>query len=134
MARQKTRTRQKLFSAGSELRKGYTMPTIKKIRSVLMSRSKTFLVNLIITMMAKKSKTEKIRILIKIEKGKIVRKVKRRKKAKSTRKGQVRKTARRAYKKSSNGRRGKGFQGKPKGSQAEKKAIAKARRARKRKS
>jgi len=105
LARQKTRTRQKLFSAGSELRKGYTMPTIKKIRSVLMSRSKTFLVNLIITMMAKKSKTEKIRILIKIEKGKIVRKVKRRKKAKSTRKGMVRKTARKAYKKPKNGRK-----------------------------
>ena len=107
MARQKTRTRQKLFSAGSELRKGYTMPTIKKIRSVLMSRSKTFLVNLIITMMAKKSKTEKIKILIKIEKGKIVRKVKRRKKAKSTRKGMKRKTARRAYtpKKKSKGRK-----------------------------
>ena len=132
MARQKTR--QKLFSAGSELRKGYTMPTIKKIRSVLMSRSKTFLVNLIITMMAKKSKTEKIKILIKIEKGKIIRKVKRRRKAKSTKKGMKRKTARRAYKKSKNGRRGKGFQGKPKGSKAEKTAIAKARRARKRKS
>jgi len=132
LARQKTR--QKLFSAGSELRKGYTMPTIKKIRSVLMSKSKTFLVNLIITMMAKKSKTEKIKILIKIEKGKIIRKVKRRRKAKSTKKGMKRKTARRAYKKSKNGRRGKGFQGKPKGSKAEKTAIAKARRARKRKS
>jgi hypothetical protein len=132
LARQKTRTRQKLFSAGSELRKGYTMPTIKKIRSVLMSRSKTFLVNLIITMMAKKSKTEKIKILIKIEKGKIVRKVKRRKKAKSTKKGQVRKTARKAYKKSKNGRRGKGFQGKPRGSKAEKRAIASAQRKRKR--
>ena len=128
MARQKNM----LFSASSELRKGFTMPTIKKIRSVLMSRSKTFLVNLIITMMAKKSKTEKIRILIKIEKGKIVRKVKRRKKAKSTKKGQVRKTARRAYKKSKNGRRGKGFQGKPKGSTAEKRAIKKAQKARKR--
>jgi len=104
LARQKSRTKQKLFSAGSELRKGYTMPTIKKIRSVLMSRSKTFLVNLIITMMSKKSKTEKIRILIKIEKGKIVRKVKRRRKAKSTKKGMVRKTARKAYKKS-NGRK-----------------------------
>ena len=123
-----------LFSAGSELRKGYTMPTIKKIRSVLMSRSKTFLVNLIITMMAKKSKTEKIRILIKIEKGKIVRKVKRRKKAKSTRKGQARKTARPAYKKKAkNGRKKKGFAGQVRGSKAEKKAKAKAQRARKRK-
>ena len=102
-----------------------------------MSRSKTFLVNLIITMMAKKSKTEKIKILIKIEKGKIVRKVKRRRKAKSTRKGMVRKTARKAFM-PKNGRkkskRGKGFQGKPKGSKAEKTAIKKAQRARKRKS
>ena len=125
MARQKTRT--KLFSAGSEMRKGFTMPTIKKIKSVLMKKSKTFLVNLIITMMAKKSKTEKIKILIKIEKGKIVRKVKRRKKAKG-------KTAKRktAKKKAKNGRKGKGFQGKPRGSKAEKRAIASAQRKRKR--
>ena len=116
-----------LFSASSEMRKGFTMPTIKKIKSVLMKRSKTFLVNLIITMMAKKSKSEKIKILIKIEKGKIVRKVKRRRKAKSTKKGMVRKTARRAFVK-----KGKGFQGKPKGSKAEKAAIKKAQRARKR--
>ena len=32
MARQKSRTKLKLFSAGSDLRKGYTMPTIKKIK------------------------------------------------------------------------------------------------------
>ena len=122
-----------LFSAGSEMRKGFTMPTIKKIKSVLMKKSKTFLVNLIITMMAGMSKTAKIKILVKIEKGKIVKRaIKRRRKAKSTRKGQVRKTARRAYKKSKNGRRGKGFQGKPKGSTAEKRAIKKAQKARKR--
>ena len=128
-----------MFSAGSELRKGFTMPTIKKIKSVLRSRSKTFLVNLIISMMAGMSKTAKIKILIKIEKGKVIKRaIKRRRKAKSTRKGQVRKTARRAYKpkrkttRKSKGRKGKGFQGKPKGSQAEKKAIAKAQRARKR--
>tara|TARA_R110000824_G_scaffold65565_1_gene170671 strand:- start:38 stop:424 length:387 start_codon:yes stop_codon:yes gene_type:complete len=127
LSRQKTRT--KLFSAGSEMRKGFTMPTIKKIRSVLMSRSKTFLVNLIITMMAKKSKTEKIKILIKIEKGKIVRKVKRRKKAKSTKKGMVRKTARKAYKKPKNGRK----KGKlKKGSAAAKRKMAKVRAAKRR--
>ena len=113
-----------LFSAGSELRKGYTMPTIKKIRSVLMSRSKTFLVNLIITMMAKKSKTEKIKILIKIEKGKIVRKVKRRKKAKG--KTVKRKTAK---KKAKNGRK----KGKlKKGSAAAKRKMAKVRAAKRR--
>ena len=135
MARKKSRTKQMLFSASSEMRKGFTMPTIKKIKSVLMKKSKTFLVNLIISMMAGMSKTAKVKILVKIEKGKIVKRaIKRRRKAKSTRKGQVRKTARRAYKKTtkSKGRKGKGFQGKPKGSQAEKKAIAKAQRARKR--
>ena len=118
------------------MRKGFTMPTVKKIKSVLMKKSKTFLVNLITSMMAGMSKTAKIKILVKIEKGKIVKRaIKRRRKAKSTRKGMVRKTARRAYKKSSNGRkRGKGFQGKPKGSKAEKTAIKKAQRARKRKS
>ena len=92
------KSRPKLFSASSEMKKGFTMPTVKKIKSVLMKKSKTFLVNLIITMMAKKSKSEKIKILIKIEKGKIVRKVKRRRKAKSTKKGMVRKTARKAFK------------------------------------
>ena len=124
-----------LFSARSEMKKGFTMPTIKKIKSVLRSRSKTFLVNLIVSMMSGMTKTAKIKVLIKIEKGKVIKRaIKRRRKAKSTRKGQVRKTARRAYKKTtkSKGRKGKGFQGKPKGSQAEKKAIAKAQRARKR--
>ena len=144
MAQQKTRSRQKLFSANSEMRKGFTMPTIKKIKSVLRTRSKTFLINLIISMMVGMSKSAKIKVLIKIEKGKIVRKVKRRRKAKSTKKGQVRKTARPAYKKTKGRKkskrlklrrvRGKGFQGKPRGSTAERTAIKKAQRARKRKS
>ena len=98
MARQKTRTRQKLFSAGSELRKGYTMPTIKKIKSVLRTRSKTFLINCIMSMFSKMSKTAKIKFLIKIDKRQVKRKA-RKVKRRSTRKGQVRKTARRAYKK-----------------------------------
>ena len=129
MARKKSRSRQMLFTAGSEMRKGFTMPTVKKIRSVLMSKSKTFLVNLIITMMTGMSKTAKIKILIKIEKGKIVKRAIKRRKSKTTKKGMVRKTARRAFK---NGRKGKGFQGKPRGSKAEKRAIASAQRKRKR--
>ena len=96
MARQKTRTRQKLFSAGSELRKGYTMPTIKKIKSVLRTRSKTFLINCIMSMFSTMSKPAKIKFLIKIDKRQVKRKA-RKVKRKSTRKGQVRKTARRAY-------------------------------------
>ena len=98
MARQKSRTKQKLFSAGSELRKGYTMPTIKKIKSVLRTRSKTFLINCIMSMFSTMSKSAKIKFLIKIDKRQVKRKA-RKVKRKSTRKGQVRKTARRAYKK-----------------------------------
>ena len=119
-----------LFSAQSELRKGFTMPTVKKIKSVLRTRSKTFLINLIISMMAEMSKTAKIKVLIKIDR----RKVARTKKRKSTKKGGVRKTARKAYKKSKNGRKGKGFAGQVKGSKKEKQMKAKAKRARKRKS
>jgi len=97
LARQKSRTKQKLFSAGSELRKGYTMPTIKKIKSVLRTRSKTFLIDCIMSMFSTMSKSAKIKFLIKIDKRQVKRKA--RKVKRSTRKGQVRKTARRAYKK-----------------------------------
>ena len=105
MARQKSRTKQKLFSAGSELRKGYTMPTIKKIKSVLRTRSKTFLINCIMSMFSTMSKSAKIKFLIKIDKRQVKRKA--RKVKRSTRKGMKRKTARRAYtpKKKSKGRK-----------------------------
>ena len=122
MSKSRTKTKQ-LFSAGSEVRRGFTMPTMKKIKSVLMSRSKTFLVNLVLGMMVGMSKSAKIKVLVKIERGTIARKVKRKSKA-----------VKRKASKSSNGRKvkkGKGFQGKVKGSKAEKTAIAKARRARK---
>ena len=105
MARQKSRTKQKLFSAGSELRKGYTMPTIKKIKSVLRTRSKTFLIDCIMSMFSTMSKSAKIKFLIKIDKRQVKRKA--RKVKRSTRAGMKRKTARRAYtpKKKSKGRK-----------------------------
>ena len=119
-----------MFSAGSEMRKGFTMPTIKKIKSVLRTKSKTFLINLIITMMAGMSKSAKIKVLIKIDRRKVVKRaIKRRKKAKG--KTAKRKTSKRKTTKSK-GRKGKGFQGKPRGSKAEKRAIASAQRKRKR--
>ena len=127
--RKKSKTRQKLFSAGSEMRKGFTMPTIKKIKSVLMSRSKTFLVNLILAMRVGMSKTAKIKVLIKIEKGTIAKRVAKRKAKKRTTK---RKASAKPPKRKATKTRGKGFQGKKKGSKAEKMAIAKARRARNR--
>ena len=81
MKKSKSRTKQKLFSAGSELRKGYTMPTLKKIKTVLRSRSKTFLVNLVMSMFSTMTKSAKIKVLVKIEKGTVARKVKRKSKA-----------------------------------------------------
>ena len=104
MARQKSRTKQMLFSAGSEMRKGYTMPTIKKIKSVLRTRSKTFLINCIMSMFSTMSKSNKIKFLIKIDKRQVKRKA-RKVKRKSTRAGMRRKTARRAYKKPTKGRK-----------------------------
>jgi len=68
---------QRMFSAGSELRKGFTMPTVKKIKAVLRTRSKTFLINLIISMMVGMSKSAKIKVLIKIDRRQVKRKAKR---------------------------------------------------------
>ena len=86
-----------LFSARSEMKKGFTMPTVKKIKAVLRTRSKTFLINLIMVMFSKMTKTAKISFLMKIDRRSVKRKA-RKVKRKSTRKGMRRKTARRAYK------------------------------------
>ena len=84
MKKSKSRTKQMLFSAGSEIRKGYTMPTLKKIKTVLRSRSKTFLINLVMSMFSALTKSAKIKVLVKIEQGAIVRKVRKRTKAKTS--------------------------------------------------
>ena len=108
------------------MKKGFTMPTIKKIKSVLRTKSKTFLINLIISMMAGMSKSAKIKVLIKIDRRKVAKKAKKRKS-----KTAKRKTAKRKTTKSKGKKRGKGFQGKPRGSKEEKRAIASAQRKRK---
>ena len=99
-----------------------------------MSRSKTFLVNLVLGMMVGMSKSAKIKVLVKIEKGTISRKVKRKSKGVKRKSATKRKGSTYKKAKPTNGRkvkRGKGFQGKTKGSKAEKMAIKKAQRARK---
>ena len=133
MSKSRTKTKQ-LFSAGSEVRRGFTMPTMKKIKSVLMSRSKTFLVNLVLGMMVGMSKSAKIKVLVKIERGTIARKVKRKSKAVKRKSATKKRGSTFKKPKSSNGRKvkkGKGFQGKVRGSKAEKAALARAKRARK---
>ena len=92
MKKSKSRTKQMLFSAGSEIRKGYTMPTLKKIKTVLRYRSKTFLVNLVMSMFSTLTKSAKIKVLVKIEQGAIVRKVRKRTKAKTSKRRSASKT------------------------------------------
>ena len=90
--RKKSKSRQKtsLFSSRSELRKGYTIPTIKRIKTALRKKSKEFIINLFMKAFAKLTKTEKIRMLLLIEKGRITstirRKTRRKTKAKTKRK------------------------------------------------
>ena len=104
MKKSKSRTKQKLFSAGSELRKGYTMPTLKKIKTVLRSRSKTFLVNLVMSMFSTMTKSAKIKVLVKIEKGTVARKVKKRTKAKTSKRRSATKKRGSTFKKSKSSR------------------------------
>ena len=87
----KKRKRSKLqrslgLTARSEQRKGYTMPTIARIKTALRKKSKEFIINLFMKAFAKLTKTEKIRMLLLIEKGRITstirRKTKRKTKAK----------------------------------------------------
>ena len=101
----KSKTKLKLFSASSEQRKGFTMTTIKKIKTVLRSRSKTFLVNLVMTMFSTMTKSAKIKVLVKIEKGTVARKVKKRMKAKTTkRKSSTKRKTGSTFKKSKSSR------------------------------
>jgi hypothetical protein len=79
------------------MKKGFTMPTVKKIKAVLRTRSKTFLINLIMVMFSKMTKTAKISFLMKIDKRQVKRKA-RKVKRRTTKTGMRRKTARRAYK------------------------------------
>ena len=91
MAKRKKRSRLQRslgLTARSEQRKGYTMPTIKRIKTALRKKSKEFIINLFMKAFAKLTKTEKIRMLLFIEKGRftsaIRRKTRRKTKAKTT--------------------------------------------------
>ena len=89
--RKKSKLSQSLgLTARSEQRKGYTMPTIKRIKTALRKKSKEFIIYLFMKAYAKLTKTEKIRMLLFIEKGRftsaIRRKTRRKTKAKTKRK------------------------------------------------
>lgn len=103
MARRKTKSRTLNLTARSEQRKGFTMPTMKKIKSVLRKRSKTFLVSLIMSMFSKLSKTQKISMLMRIDRKSIGRK--RKAKRKSSTRGRRKAPKRRTSRRKSKGRR-----------------------------
>ena len=94
----KKRKRSKLqrslgLTARSEQRKGYTMPTIARIKTALRKKSKEFIINLFMKAFAKLTKTEKIRMLLLIERGRITSAIRRktRRKTKAKRKAPKRK-------------------------------------------
>lgn len=87
-------------------RSGYKMPTQKKIKSALRSRSKTFLIKLIMSMFSALPKASKIRFLIKIDRkavGRRIRRATRRRKSKRSRSRKSKK--RRSAKQRANDRR-----------------------------
>ena len=65
------------LTARSEQRKGYTMPTIKRIKTALRKKSKEFIINLFMKAFARLTKTEKMRMLMLIERGRITSTIKR---------------------------------------------------------
>ena len=81
------------LTARSEQRKGYTMPTIARIKTALRKKSKEFIINLFMKAFAKLTKTEKIRMLLFIEKGRFTSAIRRktRRKTKAKRKAPKRK-------------------------------------------
>ena len=67
MAKRRKVLRSLGLTAKSETRRGFTMPTIQKIKTALRTRSKSFIINLFISAFSLLSKTQKIRMLIRIE-------------------------------------------------------------------
>ena len=71
------------------------MPTITRIKTALRKKSKEFIINLFMKAFAKLTKTEKIRMLLLIERGRITSAIRRKTKRKTKRKAK-RKTKRKA--------------------------------------
>lgn len=86
----KRKAKQMLVSAKSELRKGFAVPSKKKIFLALRQRSKTFIMNLFWFAFTKLNKTDKIKALMRIERKGTRRKSKRRKSRTKRRKSRTR--------------------------------------------
>ena len=109
MAKRKKRSRLQRslgLTARSEQRKRYTMPTIKRIKTALRKKSKEFIINLFMKAFAKLTKTEKIRMLLLIEKGRITSTIRRKTRRKAKRKAPKRKRKRSAKQRANDKRLG----------------------------
>ena len=84
------------LTARSEQRKGYTMPTIARIKTALRKKSKEFIINLFMKAFARLTKTEKIRMLLLIERGRITSTIRRKTRRKTKRKAKRKTTKRKA--------------------------------------
>ena len=72
------------------------MPTIKRIKTALRKKSKEFIINLFMKAFAKLTKTEKIKMLLLIEKGRITSTIRRKTKRKTTKRKSKRSAKQRA--------------------------------------
>ena len=70
------------------------MPTIARIKTALRKKSKEFIINLFMKAFAKLTKTEKIRMLLLIEKGRITSTIRRKTKRKTKAKRKTKRKAR----------------------------------------
>jgi len=100
------------LTARSETRKGFTMPSHKKISSVLRTKSKAFIIGIVLTAFALLTKTNKIKLLIKIERGVThkIRKAVKKRRTKSKKRKTKRKSKRKTKKKSKSKSKKKGKQ------------------------
>ena len=86
MVKRRRSIRTKLITASSELRKGFAVPAKARILSALRGRSKSFIMSCFWFLFVKATKTDKIKVLMKIDGRKSIKRRKTRRKSKTRRK------------------------------------------------
>ena len=93
----------------TKLRQGFRIPTNKKIASILRANSKTLVIRMFLSALSLLSKPNKIKILVKLEKGAVKKRGRKtRRKSKGRRRARGRKRSRGRKRKSKTKRKSKG--------------------------
>ena len=92
----------------TKLRQGFRIPTNKKIASILRANSKTFVIRMFLSALSLLSKPNKIKILVKLEKGAVKKRSRKtRRKSKGRRKAKGRRRKSKTRRKSKGRRKGR---------------------------